>query len=208
MDFIRDKLVPKHIEGKQTDLSHTKRFETMEEAKDCFWRACKRLQNPSIWHDLCGTLSPSFQLIGKDGDQANRLVMKGDYFRIQLPAFGNSIGDGFDWVVVEAIESNCNRESDEEAFGIRIRASQNPNSPSNDTAHFFQDKATSTYIIHRKLNEVTAYYSGRNEITNNDTGKLMDNVRNSLIATGGFVGLSELQWNALLHALLEPEIGG
>jgi len=62
-------------------------------------------------------------------------------------------------------------------------------------------------LVSRNNNEVTASYYGRNETPNTDTGNIGTNVRNALVAFGAFAGLSELQWNSLIKAFLEPEIG-
>jgi hypothetical protein len=68
--------------------------------------------------------------------------------------------------------------------------------------------ATSSYIIERNGDIVTARYHGRNEISNIATASTLDNIRNATIAVGASIGLSEVQWSALLKGLLSAEIGG
>lgn len=202
-------IVPANIKGKNTDLQHSVTLPTREEAVKCFNRAHKRLLNPPLWHELCGVLSASFMLIAEDGYDPHRLAEVDDYFRIDTPGPGNIAGNGYDWVRVEAIEDETNAEGEEESFAIRVRASQNPdNKKTTDTAHFFEQSATSSFVITRAGNEVTAFYHGRNELPNTHTDKTTDNVRNALVAFGGFAGLSEAQWYALIKGLLQEEIGG
>jgi hypothetical protein len=72
--------------------------------------------------------------------------------------------------------------------------------------HFFEDLATSTFVIERIGNPVTARYYGRNELPNTETSEKKDIIRNAIVATGAAAGLSELQWSALLKAFLKEEL--
>jgi hypothetical protein len=86
---------------------------------------------------------------------------------------------------------------------MRLRPCPAPGKENNDTAHFFHDGATSSFIITRKDNVVTASYHGRNELPNVNTESAADNVRNGVVASGALLALSELQWAALLKGLLK-----
>lgn len=201
-------IIPARTIGKNTDLEHDVTLDSREEALNTFKRACKRLLNPPLWHKLGGSLSAEFNLTAADGKEQNRLAEEGDHFRIDIPGPGSSTGDGYDWVKVEVIDDKSDALGEMEIFALRVRASSNPNKGTDDTAHFFQDTATSTFIIERNGNKVTASYHGRNETPNTKTDKTSNNIRNSMVALGAAVGLSELQWMALIKALLEDEIGG
>ena len=140
--------------------------------------------------------------------QEKRLAQEGDYFRVDIPGPGPSIGGGYDWVRVETIEDLTNPAGEEESFGMKVRPSAAPGGDSGHTAHFFTGDATSTFLVRRIGNKVMATYHGRNELPNTSTGETKDNIRNSVIAMGAFVGLSELQWSTLIKSFLEDEIGG
>ena len=198
-------IIPVNTEGKPNDLEHAVSFPTRERAVACFKLACGHLLRPDEWHRLCGALSADFALVGPDGVVLQRRAKLNDYLRIGIPGPGTRAGEGYDWVKVEAMEDSLDAATDEECFGMRVRPCADPQKEDNDTAHFFKRESTSTFIICRKGNTVTVSYHGRNETPNTNTAKVVDNIRNSIIAAGAMVGLSEAQWSALIKAFLEKE---
>jgi hypothetical protein len=201
-------LIPVHTAGKQNDLFHSSLLQTRDEAVDCFKRAYKRLLNPKTWHELGGVFSGEFVLVNNHGEQLNRLAQVGDLYRIDLPGPGSRTGDGYDWVRVDAIDDRSDESTEEELFAIRISPTVNPDNATPVTAHFFKAGASSTFVIKRNGNEVTAEYHGRNEVPNTQTGSTVDNIRNAVMGTSAMAGLSEIQWKTMIIALLEPELGG
>lgn len=201
-------IVPAQETGKHNDLYYTEHCSDREKAVKCFARAYKRLLNPRVWQKLCGSLSADFKLVEKEGDDPHRLAREGDYYRIDIPGPGPTLGDGYDWVVVDAIEEQLSPDGEEEEAGMRLRPCKNPESHKNDIAHFFKDYATSTFYLVRKSNTVTASYHGRNEEPNTDTSSKLDNVRNAVVTSGAMAGMSEVQWMTLIRELLQAEIGG
>jgi hypothetical protein len=199
-------LIPEHKEGKQNDLHFSAVFDDREKAVDCFKRAQKRLLNPGVWHKLGGIFSGEFVLVNETGNQPQRLAEAGDMYRIDLPGPGPRAGNGYDWVRIDAIDDRSDETLDDELFAIRVSPTFNPYNATPVTAHFFKAGASSTFVIKRNRNQVIAEYHGRNEVTNNETGNLVDNARNSMMGTAALAGLSELQWSALIKALLEPEL--
>lgn len=199
-------IIPVQEEGKQNDLYHSEELDSREEACKCFIRAYKRMLNPRVWHKLCGSMSATFMLVDGD-DDPHRLAMEGDHFRIDIPGPGPRSGDGHDWVMVEAIELHLDATGNEEHAAMRLRPCKNPQGGT-DVAHFFKDSATSTFVIARTGNKVTASYHGRNELPNIETGSIIDNLRNAVVTSGAMAGLSEAQWQTLINEFLQPEIGG
>jgi hypothetical protein len=199
-------LVPANVSGKSVDLEESVVEKSIEAAENTYNRACARLLNPPIWHQLAGTLSAAFELQSADAEKADRLAEVNDYLKINIPGPGNSAGDGYDWVKVEAIEENT-LPGAEASFAMRLRSSENPGHTEKGTAHFFKEDATSTFVVKRMGSKVIATYHGRNEMPNTE-GELTDKIRNTLVASGAALGLSELHWKALLKGLLEKEIGG
>ena len=202
----RQMIIPTNIVGKPSDLEYTITLDTQEEASKYFSRAIKRLQNPSIWHQLCGVLSGTFLLTDTTGRQLQRLAETGDYLKINMHIPGTNAGKGYDWVNIEAMEASIHPDHQTEYYAMRVRPSRNPTTSSPDTAHFFEDLATSTFIIERTGNTVTASYHGRNALPNTETTEKKDLIRNAIVATGAASGLSELQWSALLKAFLKEEL--
>jgi hypothetical protein len=199
-------IVPENVTGKSVDLEESVVADTAEEAENTFNRACTRLLNPPVWHQLAGTLSAAFELQSPAAENVERLAAVNDYLKISIPGPGNSAGDGYDWVKVEAIEENTIPGA-ETSFAMRLRSSANPEHREKGTAHFFNEDATSTFVVKKTGNRIFISYHGRNEVPNTG-GDLTDKVRNTLVATGAALGLSELHWKALLKGLLKKEIGG
>ncbi len=199
-------IIPENTVGKQTDLEQTAAWNSEDEAVDCFKRAYKRLLNPPVWQEISGMLSASFVLTGKGGYELDRLAQENDHIRINLHTPGNAAGEGYDWVKIEAMQYLSGPNETEELFGMRVRPCANPAEDGSDTAHFFTSTATSTFIVHRQGNIVTASYHGRNEQANSDTENGADNIRNTAVAAAAKAGLSELQWMALIKGFLQAEL--
>jgi hypothetical protein len=208
MTYQINHLVPENYVGKPTNLSFSVILPSRHEALICFNRATKRLLNPPVWHKLSGWASAHFQLSGRDAEELDRLAEEGDYFRIDVPGPGPAAGNGYDWVIVEKISLHVNPTGISEWTFLQVRPCSNPRNPEQGTAHFFTSIATSSYIVERNGDIVTARYHGRNEIPNRATDSTLDNIRNATIASGAVIGLSEAQWSALLKGLLSAEIGG
>jgi len=200
-------LIPANTLGKALDLESSVTKNSLEESVTTFNRACKRLLNPPIWQELSGSISASFKLESPDKTSSNRLAQVNDYLMIDIPGPGPVAGNGYDWVKVENIAESAD-PSAEQSLGMTLKASPNPDTPEKGIAHFFSEGATSTLIIKRNGNTVTASYHGRNELPNTKKASFPDNIRNSLVAAGALSGLSELQWMALLKGILQKEIGG
>ena len=200
---VTSAFVPQQIKGKAVDLEEAVTENSTGEAMITFNRACKRLLAPHTWHQLAGVASADFKLSGTGNTtgQQNQASIN-DYFKIDIPGPGPAAGDGYDWVQVENIKENAD-PSAEESLGMTLRASINPDKPSEGTAHFFKDGATSTLIIKRNGTVVTASYHGRNEEPNSRDVKLKDKIRNTLVSIGALGGISELQWTSLIKGLLE-----
>jgi hypothetical protein len=200
-------LIPVNTLGKALDLESSVTENSVQEAITTFKRTCKRLLNPPVWQELSGSVSASFHLESPVQTRTNRLAEVNDYLKIDIPGPGPVAGKGYDWVQVENIAENADPSADQ-SYGMTLKASPNPDAPEQGVAHFFSAGATSTFIIKRNGNTVTASYHGRNEMPNTKKASFADKIRNSLIAAGALAGLSEIQWMALLKGLLKKEIGG
>lgn len=203
---MENEMVPPKIKGKNTDLESCVVAATIEEALSIYKMALHRMLNPSGWHKLCGPASAEFELVNDKGEVLNVPAKKGDRLRIDIPGPGTAAGSGYDWVRVELINTVNNPAKDEESCGIKVRAANAPGGPPKDTAHFFEGDATSSFIVHRSRNKVTASYHGRNEIPNTATGNPADNIRNTMVAMGAIAGFSEVQWTALVRGFLKKDV--
>lgn len=197
--------VPPQEEGTKKDIDHTVAGIDENDARKLFMIARNRLVDVNRWKDFSGPASATFRLTDPQGKELNRTAEKGDLFKIDLPAPGPAEGKGFDWVRVEAIEETGNPDGEKESIAIRVRPSPSPVTDGNDTAHFFNDKATSSFVLERNGKNVTASVYGRNEIPNTETNNLVDKVRNAIVGSTAILGFSNVQWKGLIKGLLETK---
>ena len=199
-------IIPENKKGKHTDIEHSITAHDKNEALTIFKTSVKRMLNINIWHKLAGIASAHFSLTDISGKEVQRLAALGDFIKMDIHGPGPSSGNGFDWVNIEILEDDSNLNGEEESVAMRLRPSSQPGEQSSNAAHFFTKEATSTFIIYRKQNIITSFYHGRNEVLNDDTKKVTDNIRNFIMGGVALAGVSEMQWTALIKSFLEEEI--
>jgi hypothetical protein len=195
--------LPEKHDGSHKDIEATTEANTVEEAKSLFIKVKRRLLDVNNWNKLCGKASADFTLTDANGRQVDGPPEVGFHFKIDVPGPGSASGDGFDWVQVEAIEEGHEVEQDREFIVVRVRPSTNPYTTDKDVAHFFSDSATSSFLVMRENNTITAAVLARNEIANttNNTS-MIDKLRNTVVGIGAALGLSNPQWKSLVNGLL------
>lgn len=181
----RHPLIPPQTHGKQLTLSQQKMFADPIAASHAFRQSAQRLLHPQFWKELSGGASASFDVIDPQLNLTDREISEGDYIRINIPGPGPLSGNGYDWVKVALIESSGHR------LGIQLKPCANPEEKQEEPAHFFSEASSSTLTIDLENTTLTACYYGRNETVNNETGNVVENIRNTLIAAGAKAGLSE-----------------
>ncbi|MDF3076284.1 MAG: hypothetical protein K0S09_173 [Sphingobacteriaceae bacterium] len=199
----KEHIIPEQEKGSSSDTEAHASFKSATEAADFFRIAKKRLLDVSNWDKICGKASAKFQLTDNTGSAVAREPKVGDHFQINIPAPGNDTGEGYDWVQIEAIDDKGDQESDYEYTAIKVRPATNPQNQKSDTAHFFKEDATSTFLVERKGNTVRAEVHGRNELPNTKTEGVLDTIRNALVALGAMAGISTPQWKSLVNGIVE-----
>lgn len=197
---MKNQFIPEQIVGSKLDLSANIKLDDKQEALDFFEIVKKRLLNVNKWDEICNAPSSTFKLINFKNQPITGLVKKNDYIRIKIPGPGTKLGEGFDWVRVESINEKIAK--DEEILSITVRPCSHPLKPKNEIAHFFQPTATSTFQVYRNGNLIYATVHGRNEIPNTKNGRLLDKIRNTLIAWSAKLGFSYPRWKLLVNGLL------
>jgi hypothetical protein len=197
--------VPRQEKGAKSDTYHSIKFKTTNEAAAFFKVAKKRLLDVSNWHKLCGLVSATFALVDNKGNKVRRAAREGDYLRIDIPGPGSQTGDGYDWVKVEAIQTKNISANDYDELSMRVRPAKNPKDKTLDTAHFFEDKASSTFMVARGKNIVQAEIHGRNELPNIHEETRLDSLRNAVMALGAILGFSKFQWKKLVKGIVKKE---
>ena len=199
---LSNNVIPQQQQGSKTDDGAIVKFDNVDEAKELFIEAKKRLFDVNNWHHFAGSVSATFRLTDSDGNEITGTPKAGQYFKIDLPGPGTLTGEGFDWVKIETVEERQHESGVDELVAIRVRPASNPTNSKNDVAHFFTDEATSSFIVRRNGNTVTAEVHGRNEKANTNAKALIDKTRNAVVASGAKSGLSSVQWSNLAKGLL------
>jgi hypothetical protein len=193
-------IVPVQHTGKQTNAATSRHFNNEPDAAQGYQVARERLLNINSWHRYAGKGTAEFQLVDAQANPVYRPALKGDYFRINIPGPGSKAGGGDDWVEIRALGSEKERENEITFF--TVRAAPHPLNLGGETAHFFDQTATSTFVVMKEKQTVTAAVYGRNEKANVSNRHLLDALRNALTAFGAWIGLSEVQWKALTQGLV------
>jgi hypothetical protein len=203
-----EKGIPKQQKGNQLDTEYRVEANSADQASQLFQKAAGRLLDVNRWDKLSGPLSATFRLTDHEGKEISRPPHSGDYFKINIPAPGPSSGEGYDWVRIEAVEDKRDASADHESITMRVRPAPSPENNDTSTAHFFKDDATSSFVVERRGNMVTAEVHGRNEVPNTTAEKAVDKMRNALVGLGAIAGFSAPQWKSLVKGLVEGEEEG
>lgn len=195
--------IPTQKEGGSSNTISKIQFDSENEAVQHFQRVKKRFLNVNSWEFFAGEAKASFSLRNANGDLLLEKPEVGNYFKIQVPGLHNPTGDGFDWVIIEEIKEEENEHA--ESVYVRVRPASDPTTPDNKTAHFFDEKATSNFVISREGNEISAEVYGRNEEPNTEDLTFLEKARNLLVAVGGMIAGSKFQWKSLTEGLIKNE---
>lgn len=195
--------IPDQREGGQTDVTASVTLVSDHDAKAFFKIACQRLRNVNKWDEVCGSEATQFALTDGEGNTVYRDAAEGDYFKINIPGPGSNAGDGFDWVRVE--EVSLRTDVKEDIFFIRVRPCESPVKNEHQVAHFFEAQATSTFMIRRVGNTISAEVHGRNEKPNIGAEQVKDKIRNALVGISSLLGFSVPQWKMLVKGLLKQD---
>ena len=195
--------IPPQHTGDRSDVEEHIETSTPRQAHSTFVEASRRLLGINEWKDLSGPLSASFLLTDNSGNKLDRAPKPGDFIRINIPGPGTATGEGYDWVRIESIDDRPNPAGNEESLAMRVRPVASPVNNEQDVAHFFDDTATSTFMIERKDLRVTASVHGRNEQPNKDVERPVDKMRNAVVANMATSGVAARQWTMLTKGILK-----
>ena len=196
-------LIPQNTEGRSIRADASVSFPQPSEAQSFYELAKQRLLFIDNWRQIAGKLSAIFQLTDNEGKEVKRMAKKGDHFRIDIPGPGSKAGEGYDWALVEDIKEVHLENVD--SIAILVRPAANPQSGNDAVAHFFSEKSTSTFVVTREGNKVTASIYDRNIEANEETKEPLDKVRNAVVGLSAKHGFSKLQWQALADAFVKKD---
>ena len=199
---MHEKIPPQKTGAKSDTLAEIE-LDSVQEAQNHFDVVKRRFLDVNCWELFAGTEKAEFSLRDHNGELSLDPPKVGDYFRIKIPGLHNPTGDGYDWVQVEKFEQEQSKDS--ECLYIRVRPTSDPTKPDDTTAHFFDSKATSNFLIKREGKKISAEVHGRNEVPNTEDLSVLEKIRNSLVAVGGIIGGSKFQWKSLTEGLIKYE---
>ncbi len=139
--------IPEQQSGTVTNTEGEIVLSTQEEARAFFRIVKERLMNVSIWQHLAGQATAKFELTDGRGNIVNRPPQTGDHLRIDIPGPGSQSGEGYDWVRIEVVDEE--HELGADCQTIRVRPATNPTNDKQDIAHFFDEDATSNFMVKR-----------------------------------------------------------
>ncbi|MFY1046675.1 hypothetical protein [Chryseobacterium sp. GP-SGM7] len=190
--------VPKHIKGSFHDTESKKEVGNSHDLDLQFTILKKRFLSINQWRDYCKESKTDFRLCDSAGKYVERFPQLGDYIRIDIPGPGGTEGRSFDWVQITSIDL-----ANPDVVIIQCRPSKDPvKENTRKIAHFYSHIATSTFIISKEKNGIKAGIYGRNEYPNLKSG-FFNSVRNIMIAIGGMLGFSKIQWECLTKGLVD-----
>lgn len=193
-------IVPPQYSGKEIRSEAAIKLNTDAEAKIFFDTVKRRLLDVNNWNNIAGAITAQFKVIDEKGCEVNRMVKQNDHLRVNIPGPGNKEGEGYDWVHVEELKEI--NEPSFQSVGFRVRPCSNPFSDKSETAHFYSQDATSSFIVSRDDTQITALIIDRNLQPNTDATSLIDKVRDVVIGVSAIAGLSKIQWQGLADGLV------
>lgn len=191
--------IPEQHSGNKHDAVESKECHSMEDALTCYSYAVKRLKNIHTWGDLVKDMDAVHY--DNSASQTKSSPVVGNYIRNILPGPGNPDGDGHDWVKIQEVHES----PDQIEYSMMVKPCQNPLNSETKTAHFYDDRATNTFIVRREGTTVFAEVHGRNENPNISDASLKGKARNALVGLGGMIGLGKKHWEYFAKRLLEKD---
>lgn len=190
--------VPHHVKGSFHDTESIKEVGNSQDIDLKFNILKQRFLAINHWRKYCRESSTDFKLCDSTGRLVERLPQIGDYIRIDIPGPGGSEGRSFDWVQIISIDL-----ANPDMIIIQCRPSKDPvKDHSSKIAHFYSKSSTSTFIVSKNNNILKVGIYGRNEYPNLKSG-FFNCIRNVMIAIGGMLGFSKIQWKCLAKGLVD-----
>ena len=199
---VPETLIPEQHQGIHKELHEVAEFPEESAAGAAFQTAKARLLNVNGWTETAVGESAEFRLCDTGGEPLTRSAAEGDLVRIRLP--GAKRPDGiYDWVRLASVREGVDADGCPWIL-LTTQPVADPQEPSADTAHFFDDGSTGTFIIRLNGTQVEGNHYGRNELPNTDGG-ILEKARALVVTIGAYLGMSDVQWRNLVKGLLGLE---
>lgn len=195
--------IPHQRQGGSHDTVSMHCANSVEAAKINFDQLKLRLLSVNDWHTFSNKVKASFTLYDASKNMVSDRLEIGHLIKIDIPGPGSPTGHGYDWVKILDIQIDA-ESSDSSYYAFTVRPCAAPDASEAVIAHFYNEKATSTFMVKRMGTCIYAEVCGRNEIENTSEVPILDLVRNKAVALGSKIGFGKLNWLGFTTALLEP----
>lgn len=194
-------LIPLNEDGVAITSESSRHLSDSKQAESVFKLARTRLLDINNWYQLDEKIAAKFTLIAPNGNKDTAgIATINHYIKIDIPGPGNPSGDGFDWVKIEEVQAL--EEPDLTSVGIRVRPAAPPGKNTDTVAHFYDQQATSTFLVFKSGLQVKAIVFDRNTKINTEGDSLIDKARNLIVGAGAIAAFSKIQWKFFTEALL------
>lgn len=195
--------VPRQKRGGFHDTESILQMQSNQATDEKFKTVKRRLLAVNQWQYYAGDESAEFKLCNQKSEIIESSPKIGDYIRINLSASYDEKQDEYHWVkITDVVEVNTEKY---QKILIECRPSKHPQASKNaQINHFFSAQSSSTFIVYKKNNEIRVEVYGRNETPNFNTS-FTKKVKNFIMASGGTLGMSKIQWKSLCDGLLNTE---
>lgn len=189
--------IPEQKRGGFHDTETKKTYDNAEIVTEKFNILKERLFSVNQWKSYCREGFTDFKLYDAYGNHVERFCKIGDFVRIDIPGPGETEAKGYDWVQIISIFNEDNESI------ITCKPSMKPGKRKNfHIAHFYSEKASSSFRIVKGIDFIESGIYGRNE-TPNFNASFLDILRNMVTAIGGMMGIAKIQWKRLSDGLLD-----
>ena len=196
-------IIPEQVEGTELIIETAVSYSDEGTAKAAYLAACQRMIQVNQWSEIIDGITAKFQLHTDAGEPVDGIAKKDLLIQVDLPAPGTLLGRGYDWVHIEEYAEGQTALTEFKAF--RVRPTYNPTQKEEGIAHFYAPTATVTWVLYREHETVHCIIFDRNLQPNTEESgsHWVDLVRNSVLGTAAAGGMSKVQWEKLVKAILQ-----
>lgn len=192
--------IPEQHSGFRKEFVSSRKFITLGDAKLCFCFAADRMLEINNWNRLVA-MKTTFTIRDRDLKREDRPARLLDFVAIEIPGPENVDGQGCDWVQVVQLKGL--KSIAKEQLLLTLRPSPMPGST--ETSHFFSSRSTSSFLLTRREQVVSAAYYGHNELPNTAVAATSQLIRNVAVAAGAILGFSDVIWKPLITSFIMDE---
>jgi hypothetical protein len=199
--FIENENIAVQKIGNQTDMIELIRLANEKDAEQLYNAAKLRLLNMWNWSNLAEGPSSEFELTDSNGNPVNRPAVCGDKFKIDLRSealFGGYKG----WVEIVYIQDEFDPFENIAVTSVKVVPTLDPKNEVTKAGNFYTNDASSTFVVRRIGQVVSAEIYGRNEVVANKGMQFLNALRHFVGTIAAKLGFPMSEWKRLAKGLL------